>query len=199
MSIDFTLLEISFNDHGILDEFRNFKDAYDQLKNRTLPLCPAPTGEDGCIKKVIRQYTVIVRQISLYRAIALFEGAVKAAMEENAYLLALAVRCYYESVAVLGFLHYQLKKLRFGTTDAENILEIISTLLLGLRAIKSNKSLLPINILSMIDYADKSLSSDIFQKGTNDEGYLRHEYDFFCEFAHPYFSLEYCCLRLGQR
>ena len=135
----------------------------------------------------IRLYALAYRQVLLHRAISLFEGSLQAAIDENAYVMILAVRASLETTAALGYLHNRLSSLAAGNLEATKVDEDIMTQILGTRDTYIPQAMPPKQILSMLEYADVSVSKKILGGQAKEHTILRESYDFLCEFAHPNF------------
>ena len=108
-------------------------------------------------------------------------------IDENAYLLIIAIRAQFETTAALGFLHNRLNSLDHGNLDAKKVDEDIMAQLLGTKDRHIPQAMPPKQILSMLDYADVSVSTRILGGTSKEHAMLRESYDFLCEFAHPNF------------
>jgi hypothetical protein len=71
--------------------------------------------------------------------------------------------------------------------EATKVDEDIMTQILGTRDTKISQAMPPKQILSMLEYADVSVSKKILGGQTKEHTILRESYDFLCEFAHPNF------------
>lgn len=187
MAIDFDLVNEAFTKHGLSFEVQEFRDTYDGLIARIESACAVPPGGEWGDARRVRAYAVALRQVLLHRAIALFEGALRASVDENAYLMVLAIRAQFETTAALGYLHNRLNSLKCGNLEAAKVDEDIMTQLLGTKDNHIPGAMTPKQILSMLEYADVSVSRRILGGGPRQYKMLRESYDFLCEFAHPNF------------
>ena len=138
----------------------------------------------------IRSFSLALRQIYLHRALFQMEGTFEALSNENGYSMVLAIRGAFEATAALGYLHNRLNSLKNGTLNPEQVDNDIYTLLLGFRDRSIKKAVelgLPEakQVMSMLDYADKSFSKSILGASTETHKFLREEYEFLSEFCHP--------------
>lgn len=187
MTLDLDLVNDAFTKHGLSSEVQKVRDTYDGLTARIESECAVPPrGEWGDPRRV-RAYAAALRQVLLHRAIALFDGALRASVDENAYLMVLAIRAQFETTAALGYLHNRLNSLKCGNLEATKVDEDIMTQLLGTKDNQIPGAMTPKQVLSMLEYADVSVSSRIFGGGPRQYTMLRESYDFLCEFAHPNF------------
>ena len=104
--------------------------------------------------------------------------------------MVLSVRGHFETTAALGYLHYKLNSLSKGNLVAEAVGRDISIQLLGSR----DKDLLESagedaveakQILTMLEYADKSVSKHFLQGTAREHAILTESYEYLCEFCHP--------------
>jgi len=183
------------------DEVRKFRETHDALQARGESECATPQSSEWGDTIRIRAYARALRQVLLHRAIALFEGTLWAAIEENAYLMILAIRAQFETTAALGYLHNRLYSLGRGDLDAKKVDQDILAQLLGTKDKFIPQAMPPKQILLMLEYADSSVSRRL--GGTSKEyTMLRESYDFLCEFAHPNFhsnKIAFDLDKLGKR
>jgi hypothetical protein len=111
-------LEESFLRHNQSDKFTEIKETYELLASRTEEALKAFRGEDYGEPNRIRSNGLVYRQVLLHRSIYLFEGSVKAAVDENVYSMTLNVRGHFETTASLGYF----------TTDSSRRREAVSAL-----------------------------------------------------------------------
>lgn len=135
----------------------------------------------------IRGYSMAYRQVLLHRTIALFCGAINSCVEDNVYVMSLSIRGFYETTASLGYLHNRLLSLKNGNLDASKMDEDIMAQFLGTKQNPIPEAMSPKQVLTMIEYADKSISKNILGGNMNDYKILMDGYVFLCEFAHPNF------------
>jgi hypothetical protein len=202
MTIGFDRVNEAFTKHGMSSEVQEFRDTYDGLTTRIESECAVPPkGEWGDARRV-RAYAVALRQVLLHRAIALFEGALWASVDENAYLMVLAIRALFETTAALGYLHNRLSSLNRGDLEAAKVDEDIMIQLLGIKDNHIPGAMTPKQILSMLEYADVSVSRRILGGAPRQYTMLGESYDFLCEFAHPNFhsnKVAFDLDKVGQR
>jgi len=187
MRIDFDLVAGAFGKRGMADEVQNFREMDDALQARIESECIIPQGGEWGDTARICAYARALRQVLLHRTIALFEGTLRATIDENAYLMILAIRAQFETTAALGYLHNRLHSLGRGDLDATKVDEDIMAQLLGTKDKCIPQAMPPKQILSMLEYADLSVSRRILGGTSKEHTMLRESYDFLCEFAHPNF------------
>jgi len=144
-----------------------------------------PRGEDFGEPERIASYSIALRQVFLHRAISLFEGALREAMHNNSYTMILSIRGLFESAAALGYLHYRLDSMVKGNLQPAEVDRAIFEQLLGSKDIKKAPN--PKQVLSMLEYADKTISKHILDGTSGQHKILMESYDFLCEFSHPNF------------
>lgn len=180
-------LEQAFRNHNQFDELRKILDAYEQLASRTEESQKAFPSEDYGEPKRIRANGLVYRQALLHRSIHLFEGSVRAAVDENLYSMALNVRGHFETTASLGYLHRRLQSLKRRDISLETLDRDLCVQLLGVRHESVPQAPDPKNILSLFEHADKSVNISVLGATTNQHGILKDSYEYLCEFCHPNF------------
>ena len=135
----------------------------------------------------IRKNALTYRQVLLHRAILLFEGSLYALSENNPYSMSLSIRAHFETTAALGYLHNRLNSLNKGTIKAEVVDQDLCAQLLGSRHETLSDAPEPKQILTMLEYADKSISKHILGGSVRQYDILSDCYIFLCEFSHPNF------------
>ena len=187
MTVDFNKVTQAFTGRRPSGEVAELQETYSALRARIVPYSDVPPGGDLGDQNRIRFYAIAYRQVLLHRAISLFEGSVQAAIDENAYVMILAVRATFETTAALGYLHNRLSSLAAGNLEATQVDEDIMTQILGTKDTYIPQAMPPKHILSMLKYADVSVSKKILDEQAKEHTILRESYDFLCEFAHPNF------------
>jgi len=202
MAIDFDLVNEAFTKHGMSSEVQEFRDTYDGLIARINSECAVPPGGERGDAGRVRAYAVALRQVLLHRSIMLFEGALRASVDENAYVMVLAIRAQFETTAALGYLHNRLNSLNCGNLKAAKVDEDIMTQLLGTKDTYIRGAMPPKQILSMLEYADESVNRRVLGSDPRQYAMLSKSYDFLCEFAHPNFhsnKVAFDLDKVGQR
>jgi hypothetical protein len=196
--LDFKIIEASFAARGFGKEVSEYELAYQELRKRVELVCRAdPDGDWGDARR-IKRFSLVLRQVQLHRAIILFEGSFTALLADNVYLMTLAMRGYYESVGVLGYLYNRLKSWSQGSIEGEKVDEDIGILLLGGREGGIPKAPEAKQILSMLEDADRSISKNILGGTAKQYNMLSESYKFLCEFSHPNFHSNSVALRLDR-
>jgi hypothetical protein len=175
--------------HGL--EVDEYLSVLTEQERRALPLVKAASGGVAGDAKRIRELALVLRQTFLHRAIELTKAAGFSLAHENGYALALSVRAHFETTAALGYLHYRLNSMRAGNISPEAMDKDITVLLLGSRddgilAIEGAEEFEAKQILTMLEYADKSVSRSVLG-GKASERMLTDIYKWLCEFCHPNF------------
>jgi hypothetical protein len=131
--LEFSAIRNAFRVRGKEQEVKEYENAYRELIARIEKICKAsPKGDCGSPKR-IREYSLVLRQVLLHRAIKLFEGALLALALDNAYTMTLAIRGHFETTGALGYLHKRLDSLSRGKLDPKVVDQDICTQLLGRR------------------------------------------------------------------
>lgn len=188
--MDFKKVRSVFEDRGM--DASEVVTSYNELTSRIKESISAnPQGELGDSRR-IREYSLVLCQVLLHRAIKLFSGSLTALLDDNTYSMVLSIRGHFETTAALGYLHYRLNSLSEGNLDAEVVDRDISKQLLGSR----DKELLESagedaieakQIMDMLEYADRSVSKHLLQGTAKEHVHLTNSYKFLCEFCHPNF------------
>ena len=185
--IDFVELRKRFIDRGMEQDVSEYEDAYRELLARIESICKAsPGGEWGDAKR-IKEYSFVLRQVLLHRSINLFEGALTALLFNNVYSMALLLRGNFETTGALGYLHKRLDSFAQGNIDSKKVDEDICIQILGSREKGIPNAPEAKNVLSMLEYADITVSKNIFQGTSNQCNMLTDCYLYLCEFSHPNF------------
>jgi len=176
--------------HGL--DVNDFFSALADQEKRALPNIKTSLGGDAGDPKRIREFAFVLRQVLLHRAIELTKAAGVALVHENGYVLALSVRAHFETTASLGYLHYRLNSMREGNISPEVMDRDIGIQLLGSRdagilAIEGAEGFEAKQILTMLEYADRSVSKHILSGTANEHKMLMDIYRWLCEFCHPNF------------
>ncbi len=131
--------------------------------------------------ELIGQNVIIYIQLTLRRSLILLTGCIESVRSNNPLSAVLNVRAHYEVTGAIGYLSSKLKKYYAKEVGDEEIIEILSRLNLGRKKEELKKPFESINVLSMIDEADK-----IFMKKSGEKTkILRDSYEWLSEFCHP--------------
>ncbi|MCP4607370.1 MAG: hypothetical protein GY845_01465 [Planctomycetes bacterium] len=177
-------------DRGI--DLAEYEETYEDMLNRKVSRLDAHSYDEWGDKRKIREYSLILRQILLHRAIKLFEGALFGLINDNGYSMCLCVRGHFETTASIGYLHNKLYSLKQGNVSAESVDRDISVQLLGTRDEMMLKKFQPYiseakQILKLLEYADRSVSKHVLKGKVKEHTMLMDCYKFLCEFSHPNF------------
>ena len=177
-------------DRGI--DLAEYEETYEDLLNRKVTRVEAHSYEEWGDDRKIREYSLVLRQILLHRAIKLFEGTLLGLINDNGYSMCLCVRGHYETTAALGFLHNKLYSLKQGNVSAESVDRDIMVQILGTRDESMLKKFQPRiseakQILKLLEYADRSVSKHALKGTAKEYTMLMDNYKFLCEFSHPNF------------
>jgi hypothetical protein len=129
----------------------------------------------------------VYRQVLLHRSIHLYEGTVRAAVDENPYSMVLNIRGHFETTACIGYLHRRLESLKRGDIKLETLGRDLSVQMLAARHESIPQAPDPKNILSLLEHADKSVSISVLTGTTTQYGILKASYEFLSELCHPNF------------
>lgn len=202
MRIDFDLVTGAFVKRGMVGDVQEFRDLDNALQARIESECSIPQSGKWGDPARICAYARALRQVLLHRTIAVFEGTLRALSDENAYMMLLAIRAQFETTAAIGYLHNRLHSLGRGDLDAIKVDQDIMAQLLGTKDKCIPQAMPPKQILSMLEYADESVSKRILGGKSKEHTMLRESYDFLCEFAHPNFhsnKIAFNLDKLGKR
>lgn len=126
----------------------------------------------------------LLKQVLIHRAERLVVASDQMFESKNIYGLALVVRGHMEAVAVLGYMARRLDSLQKGNIEFARFEEDIANGLMGAMDNLFNEAKAPVNILTVIEHADKLFDADLFKEKTQ----MLHElYSWLCEFTHPNF------------
>jgi hypothetical protein len=174
----------NYGEENDLDEYiKNYEEF--EKRNKKFLNCRFE-GEIGDSKR-IKGFGLVVRQMLHHRAKNLYEGSLHALMQNNIYLVALAVRGHFETTAAIGYLCSRLHSFSEGNIKAEIIDDDICN---QFRASKEKDFWFapdPKNILNQFDFADKTVSKLFLSGDKKKFKLLRDSYEFLCEFCHPNF------------
>ena len=191
-------LERAFRKHNQSDELREILDAYELLISRAEEAQKAFPGEDYGEPHRIRANSLVYRQVLLHRSICLLEGAVRAAVDENLYSMALNVRGHFETTASLGYLHRRLQSLKRGDISPETLDRELCVQLLAVRHESVPQAPDPKNILSLFEHADKSVGISLLSGARKKYYILKDSYEYLCEFCHPNFHSNSVAIELDK-
>jgi hypothetical protein len=125
-----------------------------------------------------------IYQSSLARSINLVRGFSRIVGQRNTHSLALISRGHLETTALLGFLCDQLVSYEKKRLTFNNLHDKIAAVMLGHSGSDFAKSLKPINVMTMIEKADRHLGETI---GVRDGGMILDCYGWLSNFGHPNF------------
>lgn len=185
--LDYTPLRNAFQVRGKEREVHEYEKAHSELLARIQKVCEAsPQGSWGDVKR-IREYSLVLRQVLLHRAINLFEGALSALLLGNVYTMTLAIRGHFETTGAIGYLHKRLESLSRGSLDPKVVDQDICTQLLGRRDGVAPEAPEAKQILTLLEHADRTISKNILGGTAKQYDILTDCYTFLCEFSHPNF------------
>ncbi|WP_394245639.1 hypothetical protein [Vibrio astriarenae] len=166
-----------------------YLDIYAKLESRTIKKIGVLPKEIIGIRR-IQCYSHALNQVYLHRALNLFEGTFHSLIRVNAYQMLLSIRALYETTAAIGYLYSRVSSFERGTIDIAALDDDIMNLLLGSRdpnilKLENNPQLLAKNVMTMLQHADKILSSDIMGGTKSEHKILKDSYEWLCEFCHP--------------
>jgi hypothetical protein len=180
-------LEQSFRNHSQSDKLSEILAAYEELSSRREISQKVFPGDDWGDPNRIRANGFVYRQVLLHRSIKLFEGAVKAAIDENLYSMVLNSRGHFETTASLGYFHRRLQSVKKGGITLTTLDRDLCVQLLGVRHASIPQAPDPKSILSLFEEADKSANISILRGTAKQYCMLKDSYEFLSEFCHPNF------------
>lgn len=169
-----------------------------------VPALKAAPGRDIGDLGRIREYSIVLRQALLHRATKLTMAAGESLANNNGYSLALNVRAHFETTASIGYLHYRLNSMREGNITPEIMDRDILIQLLGTRdGVLLNQTgangFEAKQILTMLEYADKSASQHVLGRKSYEHKMLVDIYKWLCEFCHPNFHSNKLAFNLDHK
>ncbi len=185
--LEYLLIREAFESRGKRQEVEEYEVAHSELLARIETVCKAPPQGSWGDTRRIREYSLILRQVLLHRAINLFEGALSALVLDNVYTMTLAIRGHFETTGAMGYLHKRLESLSSGHLDPEIIDRDICTQLLGRRDRVGQDVPEAKQVLTLLEHVDKSVSKNILGGTSKQFDILTDCYAFLCEFSHPNF------------
>jgi len=185
--LEFHAVRNAFHARGKDQEVEEYEAAHSELLARIEMNCEASPGGDWGDTKRIREYSLVLRQVLLHRALNLFEGALSALILDNVYTVALAIRGHFETTGSLGYLHKRLDSLSQGSLDPTVVDQDICTQLLGRRDGVIQEAPEAKQVLSLLEHADWTVSKHILGGTAKRYKMLKDCYTFLCEFSHPNF------------
>ncbi len=190
--MNFDDIREEFESRGI--DAEDYKSSYNDLLARTENRIRVRPRDHWGDLRAIREYALVLRQVLLHREIKLFEGSVNALINDNGYSMVLSIRGHFETTAAIGYLHNRLTSLGQGHLSPEVVDQDIVTQLLGSRdemilgsAGKKFDVAEAKQVLTMLEYADKSVSKHILGGVAKEHTILMDIYKWLCEFSHPNF------------
>ena len=187
MAVDFNKVAKACEGRRFAGGVNELEEAHTALRARIEPHSSLPPEGDWGDPARVRPLALALRQILLHRAIHLFEGTLDAVQAANPYMMILGMRGAFETAAALGYLHQRLTSSEDGNLDLKRVDEDIVAQVLGSRHPSLPEAMPAKQVLSMLEYADKSVSRHIMGGSSTEHAMLRNCYDFLCEFAHPNF------------
>ena len=190
-----------FADRGV--DVSELKKSYTSLISRRIDILDTAVSSELGGRQRIQKFSLALRQSLLHRAVKLFESSVLSLHNDDVYTLALAIRGHYETTAALGFLHCRLHSMNDGNITPETVDHDIRILMLG----SKDKDLLEKygeeaieakQVLSLLEYADKSVSKHLMGGKAHEHAILTDVYKWLCEFCHPNFHSMSVAFRIDE-
>jgi len=185
--LEFHSVRNAFHARGKDQEVDDYEAAHRELLARIEAVCEASPGGDWGHARRIREYSLVLRQVLLHRAINLFEGALSALTLDNVYAMTLAIRGHFETTGALGYLHTRLDSLSQGRLDPKVVDQDICTQFLGRRDGVIPEAPEAKQVLSLLEHADRTVSKNVLGGTAKQYNMLTDCYTFLCEFTHPNF------------
>jgi hypothetical protein len=188
--MDFDGIRKQIEDRGI--DPTEYEETYAELQKRKVNRVDAYSYDAWGDLRRIRDFSLVLRQILLHRAVKLFEASFHGLINDNGYSMCLCIRGHYETTAALGYLHNRLFSLQQGDLSAKDVDRDINTQILGTRdEVMLNKFKPRISeakqVMSLLEYADRSVSRHVLKGKANEHRMLMDNCRFLCEFCHPNF------------
>jgi hypothetical protein len=192
-------LEQALRNHNQSKEFDELSTAHKDLVSRieTSRRTAAPGDYYGDPERV-KANVFVYRQVLLHRAIFLFEGALRAAVDENLYSMVLNIRGHFETTASMGYLCRRLQSLKNGDIPTETVDRNLCAQLLGTHQGRFQAAHKPINILSAFEHADIAFNISVLGGTPRQNDMLKNCYEYLCEFCHPNFHSNSVALDLDK-
>ncbi len=181
------------------DDCEEFVRILSEMQSRRLVSSPAFPGEDWGDFRRIHANTLVYTQALLFRSSLLIEGVLTAIDRGNPFSLALSVRAHLETTAALGYLHRRLSSMQNGNLKPEKVDEDIANLLLGGRHECTPNAPRAINVLSMLEQAEKSVNMSILGESAKSRDILTDAYEYLCEYCHPNFISNSLALSIDKK
>lgn len=161
---------------GYVDLIKEFEDFH--FSNFISKLKPLPVRPE----RLLGQNGLIYIQSALYRSYFLSKGVVDSLNNNNILSGLINVRAHFEMTGALGFLLRKLIQFYNNEISSEKFNECLLRLSLGVkREVEMENVPAPINVMTMIDDADKLFKNMSKSK----EKIFRNSYDYLSEYCHP--------------
>jgi hypothetical protein len=171
-----------FAERGREELYNELSSTYDDLLTRKLDALPLP-DDNISPSDHAKLCCFLCQQALLHRAIRLFEASIISLSRGDVYATTLCIRGHYEATASMGHVYNRIMSLIDGNITLLEFHERLAQQILGSREIAQAPA--PINIMTMIEKADKALNRYIFDG--EEKNMLADCYEFLCEFAHANF------------
>jgi hypothetical protein len=200
--MDFNEIKKQLNDRGV--DPSEYEKTYKELQKRKVARVDAYSYKEWGDPRRIREFSLVLRQILLHRAIKLFEASFHGLINDNGYSMCLSIRGHYETTAALGYLHNRLFSLKQGDLSVETVDQDINIQILGTRDETMLNKFKPRiseakQVLNLLEYADRSVSKHILQEKANEHTMLMDNYKYLCEFSHPNFHSNQQAFTLNKK
>lgn len=126
----------------------------------------------------------VLQQVQLHRAERLFASVDSLLLDHNVYGLALVVRGFYETTAIMGYFCNRLESLAQGNIEFQQFEWDVYDAIMGARHQQFANPRLSLNILTCIEKTDKYLDKHLFKEKRK---MLQDCYDWLSDYAHPNF------------
>ena len=132
-------------------------------------------------ENLIEQNTMLFIQLLLRRSYCTYQAIDNAIACKNFIQLVLSVRSHFELTGSIGYLSNNLKNYFNGKTSIEKMDNLLGSLNLGFKPKTVEHPYESINVITMIDTADRILNEQIGSV----KNILRDSYNWLSEFCHP--------------
>jgi hypothetical protein len=183
------------SDNGKEDLCRKLEEHHAAVLKERVDFIEYGKPEELSDKRRAKLNCELLKQVLIHRADKLIVATGQMLPARNLYGMALAVRGYIETVAVLGYFDKRLSALSKGNIDFARFELDIANGLMGAKHDLFDKANAPVNILTCVENADKHLDAELFREKKK---MLEDLYTWLSEFAHPNFCSNKTAFRLDK-
>ena len=159
---------------------------------------PPKTAKFSGDRHILGRNCMMLLGATLQRSYMLIEGGINALNNKNFYVMALCIRCSLETAASMGFLLRKLLLFYEGKSTDKKIFKSIANLMLGSRTESFQPAGEAVNILTLLENADKIFHMKFIPEEKENLKTLSEAYDFISEFCHPNVGANSLCTNLDK-